>query len=84
VERVAKRVGFTPPQDLIQLVNQAAAEQDPAKQTQLWIEYQKRMVDLANLILLFQPIYQVAVSNTVKSFPLTAAGWMADLTDATA
>src|SRR4051794_25351539 len=84
VERVAKRVGLTPPTDLVQLVNQAAAEQDPAKQTQLWIEYQKRMVDLANLILLFQPIYQVAVSNTVKAFPLTAAGWMADLTDATA
>ena len=26
----------------------------------------------------------LAVSNMVKSFPLTAAGWMADLTDASA
>ena len=81
VERVAKRVGFIPPADLIQLVHTAAAEQDLAKQRQLWVDYQKRMVEFANLIILFQPIYQVAVSSTIKAFPLTAAGWMADLTD---
>ncbi|GAC1346702.1 MAG: ABC transporter substrate-binding protein [Acetobacteraceae bacterium] len=83
VERVAKRVGFVPPPELIKLVNDAAGEQDTGRQTQLWIDYQKAMVDLANLILLFQPVYQVAVSNTVKAFPLTAAGWMAELAAAT-
>ena len=79
VERVAKRVGFTPPAELIQLVNRAAAEQDKDKQAQLWVDYQKAMVDLANLVVLFQPIYQVAVRSTVAAFPLTAAGWMADI-----
>ena len=83
VERVAKRVGFTPSADLVKLVNQAAAEQDAARQTKLWIDYQKAMNEEANLILLFQPIYQVAVSNNIKAFPLTAAGWMADLNAAT-
>lgn len=82
VERVAKRVGFHPPAELVQLVNQAAAEQDKDKQSKLWVDYQKQMVDFANLIVLFQPIYQVAVRKTVAAFPLTAAGWMADIGDA--
>ncbi len=82
VERVAKRVDFHPPAELIQLVNKAAAERDSAKQSQLWVEYQKQMTDYANLIVLFQPIYQVAVRNTVAAFPLTAAGWMADIGNA--
>ena len=80
--RVARRVDFHPTEDLIKLVHEAADEQDPAKQRQLWVEYQKRMVDFANLVVLFQPIYQIAVRDTVKTFPLTAAGWMADLDDA--
>ncbi len=79
VERVAKRVDFHPPPELIQLVNRAAAEQDKDQQSKLWVEYQKAMVDYANEVVLFQPIYQVAVRNTVAAFPLTAAGWMADL-----
>ena len=83
VERVAKRIDFHPQAELIDLVHQAADEQDEAKQRQLWIDYQKRMVVFANLIVLFQPTYQVAVRDSVKTFPLTAAGWMADLSDAT-
>ena len=43
---------------------------------------QKAMVEEANLVILFQPVYQVAVRDTVKSFPLTAAGWLADLSGA--
>ena len=42
-------------------------------------EWQKRVVDQANHFVLFQPVYQIAVRNTVKDFPLTAAGWMLDL-----
>ncbi len=83
VERVAKRVGWTPSPDLVKLVNQAASEQDADKQAKLWIDYQRAMVDQAHYILLFQPTYQVAVSNGIKAFPLTAAGWMADLNGAT-
>ncbi len=37
------------------------------------------MIDQANLIILFQPIYQFAVRNVIKSFPLTAAGWEVQL-----
>src|SRR3954471_20181874 len=39
VERVAKRVDFHPPPELVQLVNQAAAEQDKEKQSKLWVDY---------------------------------------------
>jgi peptide/nickel transport system substrate-binding protein len=40
------------------------------------------MVEEANLIVLFQPIYQVGVREGIKDFPLTAAGWQADIRDA--
>jgi peptide/nickel transport system substrate-binding protein len=79
VQRVAKRVGWVPPAAILALVTRAASETDPAKQAALWVEYQKFMLDEADLIVLFQPVYQVAVSQTVKKFPLTAAGWLADL-----
>jgi peptide/nickel transport system substrate-binding protein len=45
----------------------------------LWVEWQKLVVDQANHFVLFQPVYQIAVRNTIKDFPLTAAGWMLDL-----
>jgi peptide/nickel transport system substrate-binding protein len=79
VERVAKRVHWSPPEDVVKLVHQAAAEQDRQKQIDLWIKYQKIMVDQANLIMLFQPIYQIGVRKTIKAFPLTAAGWQVDM-----
>src|SRR5882724_8297202 len=55
VERVANRVHWTPPEDLVKLVHDAAGETDLHKQAALWIEYQRRMVDQANEIVLFQP-----------------------------
>jgi peptide/nickel transport system substrate-binding protein len=79
VERVAKRVHWTPPQELIDLVHKAAAEPDQKKQAELWEQYQKAMVDAAHLIVLIQPVYQVAVRKSVAEFQLTGAGWMADL-----
>lgn len=79
VERVAKRVHWNPPEDVVKLVHQAAAEQDRQKQIDLWIKYQKIMVDQANLILLFQPIYKIGVRKSIKAFPLTAAGWQVDM-----
>lgn len=83
VQRVAKRVRWVPPADMVKLVNDAADEQDQQKQIALWIEYQKRMVEYANLIVLFQPIYQIAVRDRIKEFPLTAAGWQLDPADVT-
>jgi peptide/nickel transport system substrate-binding protein len=79
VQRVAKRVHWNPPADMVALVSQAATELDPKKQADLWVEWQKRAVDQANHFILFQPAYQIAVRTTIKDFPLTAAGWMLDL-----
>lgn len=79
VERVAKRVHWQPPAEDVALVKQAAEEPDKAKAAQLWIEWQRRMVNQANHFILFQPIYQIAVRNTVKDFPLTAAGWQLEM-----
>ncbi len=59
----------------------AAAEAEAKKQAELWIDYQKRLVDQANEIILFQPIYQIAVRNTLDKLPLTAAGWQIDMYD---
>jgi len=81
VQRVAKRVHWTPDDAVIKLVNLAAAEQDPKKQADLWVEYQKKLVDQANLIILFQPVYQIAVRSTLSKLPLTAAGWQLDMYD---
>jgi peptide/nickel transport system substrate-binding protein len=78
VERVAKRVHWTPPEDLVKLVHDAASESDAKKQAAMWVEYQKRMVDQANHFILFQPVYKIAVRTTIGKFPLTAAGWMLD------
>jgi peptide/nickel transport system substrate-binding protein len=79
VERVAKRVHWTPPENIVKLVREASTAQDANKQAQLWVDYQKAMIDQAHLIVLFQPIYRVAVYKTVKAFPLTGAGWTLDL-----
>jgi peptide/nickel transport system substrate-binding protein len=79
VQRVAKRVHWTPPEDIITLIERATSESDQKKQADLWIEWQKRVVDQANHFVLFQPIYQEAVRNSIGNFPLTAAGWMLDL-----
>jgi peptide/nickel transport system substrate-binding protein len=79
VERVAKRVHWTPPEDVVKLVRQAAGEADPKKQADLWVDYQKRMVDQANYFILFQPIYQIAVRDSLAKLPLTAAGWQLDM-----
>lgn len=79
VNRVAKRVHWSPPEDVVKLVSQAATEPDAKKQADLWVEWQKRMVDVAHHFVLFQPVYQIALRSTIKDFPLTAAGWMLDL-----
>jgi len=79
IDRVATRLRWDVPADLRQLVRDAILEQDKEKQLAMWIEYQKRMVDTANLMVLFQPIYQTVVRDTVPTFPLTAAGMQVEL-----
>jgi peptide/nickel transport system substrate-binding protein len=79
VQRVAKRVHMTPSPELVKLVADAAEETDPVKKSAMYVEYQKAIIDQANLLILFQPIYQFAVRDVIKSFPLTAAGWEVEL-----
>lgn len=84
VLRLAKRIHWTPDPALLALVRQAAAEQDATKRSALYVEYEKALIDQASLLVLFQPIYQFAVRDTLKTFPLTAAGWEVELYKATA
>jgi peptide/nickel transport system substrate-binding protein len=79
VERVARRVHWVPPSDVVKLVHRAAGEPDKEKQIALWVQYQKIMVDQANLFVLFQPIYQIGERRSIKAFPLTTAGWQHDM-----
>jgi peptide/nickel transport system substrate-binding protein len=81
VQRVAKRVHWTVPKETYDIAFKAYVEQDAKKRFDLWVEWQKAMVDQANHFILFQPIYQIAVRKSVGKFPLTAAGWMLDLKD---
>jgi peptide/nickel transport system substrate-binding protein len=81
VERVARRVHWPVPPALDKIVRDAAAEQDPKKQADLWVEYQRQTVDNANYFVLFQPIYQIAVRSNLAKLPLTAAGWQLDMYD---
>jgi peptide/nickel transport system substrate-binding protein len=83
VLRVAKRIHWSPDAALMKLVLAAAAEQDLAKRTALYVDYQKAVIDQASLLILFQPTYEFAVRNTLKTLPLTAAGWEAELNEAT-
>jgi len=79
VQRVAKRVSWDVPPAMTALVKQASEEEDLAAAARLWIEWQRQVVDQANHFILFQPTYQIAVRNTLKNFPLTAAGWQLEI-----
>jgi peptide/nickel transport system substrate-binding protein len=79
IQRVAKRVRWTPPKELVDTVTRAGGEPDPAKQAGYYREYQKTLVDQANYVILIQPIYRVATSKAITGYELTAAGWMVDL-----
>jgi peptide/nickel transport system substrate-binding protein len=76
---VAKRVHWTVPEDMMKLTTEATEEADPKQQADLWVEWQKRAVDQANHVILFQPVYRIAVRKSIRKFPLTAAGWQLDM-----
>ena len=80
VERVARRVHWTVPPEMTALVKRAAEEPDQAKAAGAVGGMAARPWSTqANHFILFQPIYQIAVRNTVKRFPLTAAGWQLEI-----
>ena len=67
---------------LVKLVGRRRRRPMRKKRSALYVEYEKAMIDQANLIVLFQPIYQFAVRDMIKKFPLTAAGWEVELFEA--
>ncbi|MGE0801244.1 MAG: ABC transporter substrate-binding protein [Lautropia sp.] len=79
VERIAKRVHWSPPADIVDLGRRASEEQDPKQQAELWVQWQERVVDQAHHFILFQPVYQFAVRRSMGELPLTAAGWWLDM-----
>src|SRR5262245_27651572 len=79
VQRVAKRVHWEVPKDVYDMCFKASVEPDAKKRADMWVEWQKVVVDQANHFVLFQPVYQIAVRNSIDTLPLTAAGWMLDL-----
>ena len=79
VDRVAKRLHWDVPPDVRAALAAAAAERDKAKQDALYQDFQRMLIDQANLIVLLQPVYRVAYRKRVKDFRLTGAGWMAEL-----
>jgi peptide/nickel transport system substrate-binding protein len=79
VQRVAKRVRWDIPKEVRDSTFDIAKLQDARKAEAEWIKWQEKMVDQANLIVLFQPIYQIAVRDEVAALPLTAAGWVVEL-----
>ena len=81
IGRVSKRVHWTPPKDIVDLVARAGGEPDAKKAAGLYREFQKMLIDQANYIHLIQPIFRVATSKAITGYQLTAAGWQVDLYD---
>lgn len=79
VERVAKRVGWEVPPAMTALVKKASETADNTAAAELWVEWQKQVLDQANHFILFQPNYEIGLRKSVKTFPLTAAGWQLEL-----
>lgn len=79
VQRVAKRVHWDVPQAMHDLVARASTARSSSEQTKLYIEYQKNLIENANYITLMQPIYRIAVSNKIKDFNATGAGWYVEM-----
>lgn len=80
--RVAKRLHWTVPDGIKQALARAAAEREKTRQDKLYQEFQKALIDEANLLVLLQPTYRVAVRKHVKDLKVTAAGWMVELSAA--
>jgi peptide/nickel transport system substrate-binding protein len=81
VYRVADRVHWDVPQELRDVVFEAAGAQDPAQQDELYLEYTKALLEEANYIVLFQPVYRIATRSDIVDYKPTAAGWHVDIFD---
>lgn len=79
VQRVAKRMGWEPNAEILDLVNKGAAETDPVKQAAFYKRYQQILVDNANYVTLMQPIYRVAAHKNIVDVQLTPNVWKMEL-----
>jgi len=79
VGRIAKRMHWTPTQELLNITENAAMESNFNLRNNLYEQYQKHMVEEAIFINLVQPTFKVATSSNLKGVNLTAAGWYMNL-----
>jgi peptide/nickel transport system substrate-binding protein len=69
-QRVALRVNWTVPQDMLDLVKKADGEKDAATRAGLYIDFQKKLADTAILQVIFQPQYGDAVRSSIATWDL--------------
>ena len=79
VQRVAKRVRWEVPAEVTEMVNKAGGAPTAEESRSWYRKYAEALIDNTNYIILFQPIYRVAVRNSIKNWEMTAAGWQVDL-----
>lgn len=79
VQRVADRVRWKVPPELTELVGKAGGATDPDEIRKLYREYSEALIDNTNYIIVFQPVYRVAVSKSITGWEMTATGWQVDL-----
>lgn len=81
VQRVSKRVRWDVPPQVIELVTKAGSAKTTEEANKWYRQYMEALVDSANYLILFQPIYRVATQTTITGWRLTAAGWQVNLYD---
>jgi peptide/nickel transport system substrate-binding protein len=81
VHRVAKRVHWDVPPKALDMMTKGAGATTTKEANADYLELQKILVDEANYLVLFQPIYRYATGTSITGWRPTAAGWIADLYD---
>jgi peptide/nickel transport system substrate-binding protein len=81
VHRVAKRVHWDVPAKASDLMTKGAGATTKKESDANYLELQKILVDEANYLVLFQPVYRYATRTSITGWKPTAAGWIADLYD---
>ncbi len=79
VQRVAKRVRWEVPAELTELVAKAGGATSPEESRKLYRDYALALIDNTNYVIIFQPVYRVAVRKSIKGWAMTATGWQVDL-----
>jgi peptide/nickel transport system substrate-binding protein len=81
VNRVAVRANWTPSEAIIQMMEDAASEPDPAAQAEKYRAWTEELVKQHAYSVLFQPKYGYAVSDSITDVHLTAVQWFVEVDD---